>query len=130
MDEPEADEADGEEVEAGEDVEASLLANGKPAEAAEPGERAFHHPSMATQPAARLDAASSDPGDDPAPAQDATAVGEVVALVGVQLSRSLPRPTIALPDRWYRLDQQPSRLGPTREAGHLWARQAPSVAAV
>lgn len=48
LDEPEADQAGGEQVEAEQDVEPALVADRQPAEAGEPGQRALHapHPSQ------------------------------------------------------------------------------------
>jgi len=105
FDKSEADQAGGEQVEAPEDVEPALVADGEASEAAEPGEGALDHPPVSAEPLAAVDAAPSDPGLDPAPAQDAAAVLEVIAFVGMQLDRSLPRPAVALADRRHRLDQ-------------------------
>src|SRR3954453_23491973 len=54
-DEPEADKAGGEVVEGFADVGSPLVADGKPAEAGEPGERALHHPPVPAQTLATLD---------------------------------------------------------------------------
>src|SRR5215213_7917054 len=50
LDELEADQGGGEQVEGLEDVGASLVAHGETAVAAEPGQRAFRHPAVPAQP--------------------------------------------------------------------------------
>jgi hypothetical protein len=44
LDEPEVDQGGGEQVEAEQDVEPALVADGEPADAGEPGQRALDHP--------------------------------------------------------------------------------------
>src|SRR4051794_34917352 len=102
-DEVEADQGGGEAVERLEDVGPALVADGEPAEAGKPGERAFDHPPVPTQALATLDPASRDARDDAAPAAGAAVV---VPLVGVQLGRALARAPRALPDWRYRVEDR------------------------
>jgi hypothetical protein len=87
------------------DVEASLVANGQPAETAEPSERAFHHPAMASQPLGAVDAAPGNTRLDAASAQRPSAVRKVIALVGMELGRSPLRSADAMADRRHGIDQ-------------------------
>jgi len=83
----EGDEAGGQAGEGGVDVGTPLVADAQSAEAVEPNEGAFHHPAVAPEPLATLDALARDAGDDPAgPALPALGLG-VVAPVGVQFVR-------------------------------------------
>ena len=79
-----------------------LVPHGEPPEAIEPGKGAFHHPAVAAQPLARLDAATGNARDDAAdPAGSATA-RVVVAFVGMQLGGTVtraPATTMRLTDR-------------------------------
>ena len=105
-DEPEADQAGGEQVEAEQDVEPALVADGEPAEAGEPRQRALDHPAVAAQPLGAVDPAPCYPRDDaPSPGRLATVV-VVVPFVRVQLAWPLPRPTGALPDRRHGIQQR------------------------
>ncbi len=84
------------------DLGAPFIAHGEAAEAAQPGQSAFHHPAPAAQPLPGLDAAPGDARDDAALAARGPAEGVVVALVGVQLDGPLPgAPALAThrPDR-------------------------------
>ena len=49
LDEPEADQGGGEQVEPEQDVEPALVADGEPPEAREPGQRALDHPAVAAR---------------------------------------------------------------------------------
>ena len=51
-------------MEAGEDVEAPLVADGEAAEAAEPSQGALNHPPVPPELLAALDPALGDPGHD------------------------------------------------------------------
>ena len=97
LDEAPGDESGGEMVEGLEDVETSLVADDQPAEAAEPGQGAFHDPAMPSQTLRAFDAAPGDPRLDGALAQRPAALREIIALVGMQLGRSPagPSPTLA-----------------------------------
>jgi hypothetical protein len=76
------------------DVEASLVAGCQPAKTAEPSQRAFHHPAMASQPLGAVDAAPGNTRLDAASAQRPSAVRKVVAFVGMELAgRRCGRPT-------------------------------------
>jgi hypothetical protein len=88
-----ADESGGEMVESFEDVGASLVADGQPAEAAEPGQGVLYYPAMAPQALAALDAAPCDPVADPSPAQDTTAARQIIGFVGGELGWALARPS-------------------------------------
>lgn len=81
------------------DVLPPLVANLQPPVAIQPRERPFHHPPVASQPFARLDAPSGDArGYAPLPERLAAA-REVLALVGVQLVGALARSAARLADR-------------------------------
>jgi hypothetical protein len=88
-----------------EDVGASLVADGQPAEAAEPGESAFDDPAMPPQMLTALDAASGDAIADPSLAQGTTAARQVIGFVGVELVRALAGSAPALAHRWHGVDQ-------------------------
>jgi hypothetical protein len=105
LDEAPADEGGGEMVESLEDVGASLVANGQPAETAEPSQRAFHHPAMASQPLGAVDAAPGNTRLDAASAQRPSAMRKVIALVGMELGRSPLRSADAMADRRHGIDQ-------------------------
>jgi hypothetical protein len=78
LDEPEADQGGGEVVEGSEDVRPPLVTDREPAEAGEPGQRAFDHPAVPAQAFAALDPAPRDAGDDAALAAGAAAAGVIV----------------------------------------------------
>src|SRR3954465_6854531 len=82
-----------------------LVADGQPAEAAEPGERALHHPAVTAEACARVDPLARDADADVALAQGAATAGNVVGLVGVQLGRALAPPSIGLLDRGHGIEQ-------------------------
>jgi len=105
LDEAPADETGGEVVEGGEDVGPPLVADGDATEAGEPGERALDHPSVPAQTLAAFDTAPGDAWNDRPPAQRASAVGEVIALVGVQFGGSAPWPASTLADGRYGIDE-------------------------
>ena len=91
----------------------ALVADGQATEAIEPGQRAFDHPAMPTQPLARVDASPGDARDDTALATGSTAAWVIIALIRVQLgrtsARSAPTPTRLAQrrDRIERCLQQP-----------------------
>ncbi len=87
--EPEADQGGGEQVERLEDVEPALVADGQPAQAGEPGQRALDHPAVPAEPLGVVDPASCDTWDDAPSAAGAAAAVVVVPFVGVQLGRTL-----------------------------------------
>jgi hypothetical protein len=105
-DEPEADQGGGEQVEAEQDVEPALVADGQPAEAGEPGQRALDHPPVPTQAFAALDIPSRDARDDTPPAAGAAAARVVIPFIGVQLARALARPPGALVDGRHGVEQR------------------------
>lgn len=86
------------------DLRAPLVAGSEPAEAAEPGQRTLHHPTVAAHLQARLGAPPQDaPGDAPL-ASGGSVAREIVTLVGVQLRRASPRPTRPTPLQMDRQD--------------------------
>jgi hypothetical protein len=93
-------------VEAEQDVEPTLVADGQPAEAGEPGQRPLDHPPVPAQAFAALDLPSRDARDDTPPAAGAAAARVVIPFIGVQLARALTRPTGALPDRRHGVEQR------------------------
>src|SRR5688500_10747436 len=95
----EADERAAEGEEGLMDVGAPLVADRQPPVAVEPGQRTLHHPAMATQALAGVDALARDATADVAAAQRLAAAGDVVALIGVHLGRPLAPPPIGLLDR-------------------------------
>ena len=77
-----------------------VVANLQPPVAIQPRERPFHHPPVASQPFARLDAPSGDARGGYAPLPERLAAArEVLALVGVQLVGALARSAARLADR-------------------------------
>src|SRR5918998_1169984 len=92
LDEPEADQAGGEQVEAEQDVEPALVPDREPAEAGEPGQRALDHPAVPAQALGALDTAAGDPRNYAPLAAGSAATGIVVPFIGVQLGRALARP--------------------------------------
>jgi hypothetical protein len=104
-DEAEADQAGGEPVEAFQDVEPALVADGEPAETGEPRQRPLDDPAVAAEPLGTVHPAPRDARDDAPLATGAAAAGVIVAFVGVQLARALARPTGALPDRRHGIEQ-------------------------
>jgi hypothetical protein len=87
------------------DVGAPFTAQGQTPAAADPSQGAFHDPAMPSQALGAVDAAPGDARLDGAPAQRASALREVIALVGMQLSRSPAGPSPALADRRHGVDQ-------------------------
>src|SRR5919198_3231186 len=88
--EADADEGAGELQQALQDLGAALVADTQPEEAEHPRQAALHHPAVAPEPLTRLDAPPGDPRRDTAPAQCATLLRVVVALVPVQLVGAEP----------------------------------------
>ncbi len=87
------------------DVGAALVADHQSAHLAQPGEGPLHDPAMAPEPLGRLHAAPGDPWLDAATTQRLARSTEVVALIGVQLLRTSPRPTDFAAHRRNRIDQ-------------------------
>jgi hypothetical protein len=92
-------------VEGLEDVDASLVSDSQPPEAAEPSERAFDDPAMPSQAFRTVDAAPRNTRLDGTPAQRSAAMLEVVALVGMELGRSPLRSADAMADWRHGIDQ-------------------------
>ncbi len=78
-------------------VGAAFVADGKAAEAGEPGEGPLDHPAMASELLATFDAASGNAGRDRAGPAFPTATLVIVAFVGVQLDRATTRSTAPAP---------------------------------
>ena len=79
---------------------ASFVAHGQAPEAVEPGERPFHHPAVASQSLARLDAFAGDARDDAPLAASQATERIVVAFVRMQLAWPLPG-AAALAPHWH-----------------------------
>jgi hypothetical protein len=88
-----------------EDVEALLVADCHPAEAAEPGQGAFYHPAMASQPLGAVDAAPGHTRLDAAPAQRSSAVRYALALTAGVIGGAPRGPADAMADRRHGIDQ-------------------------
>ena len=80
LEEAEIDHRTGKDEESEVNVVAALVADDQPPAAGDPGQGAFHHPAVATQPLAALDPAPGDAWDDATPAAGAAATGIVVGL--------------------------------------------------
>ena len=78
------------------DILATLVADRQPPEVVEPGHRALHHPAVPPQAGLVLDALPGDAAGDPPPPEVRPAAADVVALVGVQLPRTLAPSAIRL----------------------------------
>src|SRR5579875_2784592 len=75
------------------DVRAALVADGEPPVRGQPGQRALHHPAMASQALAALDAPAGNADLDVAPPQGLPAAREIVGFVCVQRGGTAPRAT-------------------------------------
>src|SRR5688572_32465962 len=95
----EADETTAESEEGLMDVGAAFVAHGEAPVAVEPSQRTLHHPAMAAQPGAGVNALAGDADANVATAQRLAAAGDVVALIGVHLGGTLAPPPIGLLDR-------------------------------
>ena len=85
------------------DVGAPLVADRKPAEAVQPGQRALDDPSVPPQPFAGLHASSCDPGPDRSGTTLGPAAAMIVGLVGMQPLGSLAGSTLAVPHTGHRV---------------------------
>ena len=97
-------------MESSEDVGAPFVTDGDAAEAGEPCKRPLDHPSVSAKTLAALDATPGDARNDPPSAQRLPAVGEVVALVGVQFDRASPWSARTLADFRHGIDQRLQEL--------------------
>jgi hypothetical protein len=93
-------------VERLEDVGPAFVADGEPAEAREPRQRALYYPPVPAQAFAVLDPATRDARDDAPLAAGAAAPRVIVPFIGVELARPLARPAGALPDRRHGVEQR------------------------
>src|SRR5262245_51017503 len=104
------------------DVGTPLVANGEAAEAIEPGERALDDPTMPAQLLTRVDAFAGNADPDVATAEGATAAGNIVGLVGMDLGGTLASPAVGLLDpgngveQWLK-DHRLVAVGPRQECG-------------
>ena len=92
-------------VESLKDAHTSLVANGQPAETAEPGQGAFNDPAVPSQSLGAVDPAPGDPRLNGAPAQRPAAMREIVALISMQFGRPPLRSADAVADWRHRVDQ-------------------------
>src|SRR5215207_2740188 len=86
----------------------ALVAYQQAAVAMQPSEVALHHPAVAPEPLARLDAAAGDPRGDAAAAERRPVAAGSVAQVRVQLGGPLARAAgaaVGLLERWDSVDQ-------------------------
>ena len=104
------------------DIGPPLVADGQPPVLAEPGQGALHHPAMATQPLAGVDAFAGDAHPDVALGKRAATARDVVGLVGMQLGRPLAAVAVRLLDRRHGIEHRPRRR-PIRGG---WPRSAVS----
>lgn len=80
------------------DIGATFVADGQPPEAIEPGQGAFHHPAMATQALAGVDALPGNADPDVPLGECAATARNVVGLVGMQLVRAFAAVAVGLRD--------------------------------
>ena len=83
------------------DIGTTLVADDQASQTIEPGEGAFDHPAIATEPFGRFDTSSSNSRDNAAPSTRNAAASMVVGLVRMELRRTLPRTSPRLQDRWH-----------------------------
>lgn len=96
----EADESAAEFEEGHVNVGAAFVADGKAAEASEPSEGPLHHPSVAAELLAALDAASGDARRNRASPAFPAATLVIVAFVGVQLDGATTRSATTVANAW------------------------------
>ncbi len=83
----------------------ALVADRQAAELGEPGQSPFDDPAMAAEAGGGFDALASDPTADATASQVAPTAANVVALVGMELGRTLAGSAPRALDRGDRLDQ-------------------------
>jgi len=111
------------------DVRSTLVADGQATVLRQPRECPLHHPAMPPQPVIALDPLACDAALDAPSPQELPAAGDVVALVGMQLLRSLTPPSTRRLDGRDGTDEPLKEhrvmpVGATQEADE---RDAPSV---
>src|ERR1044071_6253850 len=84
--------------------------NFNPALASEPGEGSFDDPAVPSQTLGAVDAASRDARLDGAPTQRPAAMREIVALIGMELGRSLLRSADTVAYRRHAIDHRLKEL--------------------
>ena len=92
------------------DVGAPFITDSDPAVASEPGQGSFDHPAVPSQTLGAVDAASCDARLDGAPAQRPAAMREIVALIGMELGRSLLRSADTVAYRRHAIDHRLEEL--------------------
>ena len=93
------------------DVISSLIANLQPTMAIEPGQCPLHHPAVAPEALAGVDAPPGNARSDASLSQGLPTAGEVIGFVRVQLVRSLPRSPSRTFDRFNGIDRRLQHLG-------------------
>ena len=83
----------------------ALITDGEAPEAAEPGKRSLHDPTVPAQALTAVDPASGDPSLDPVPSQSFATAWHVIGLVRVELGWALARPPPPLPNGRHSIDQ-------------------------
>ncbi len=104
------------------DVGPPLGADRQPPIPVQPRQGALDHPAVPTQPLAGLDPPPRDPHRDVARAQEPSAAGEVVRLVGMELGRAFAPAARRGTDQWHGIDQVREHyavmaVGPGQEVG-------------
>ncbi len=111
------------------DVVAAFVTDGEAPELSQPGQCAFDHPPVPAQPLAGIHALAGDAHPDAPPVQEATAAGDVVGLIGMQLLRPFAGTTPRASDGRNGVDEvledgAVMPVGPGQPEGE---RRAPSV---
>jgi hypothetical protein len=104
------------------DIGPTLVADGEPAEAIEPGQRAFHHPAMAPQALAGVDRLAGNADLDVAFRQRLPAARDVIGFVGMPLVRPLTPTAVGLANPGHGVeegleDDRIVTIGPRQEGG-------------
>jgi hypothetical protein len=104
------------------DIGPTLVADGEPPEAIEPGQGAFHHPAVPTQALARLDLLASNADLDVAFRQRLPAARDIIGLVGMPLVRPLTPTSVGLSNPGHGVeevleDYRIVTIGPRQEGG-------------
>ena len=87
------------------DIGPALIAHPQPAKLGEPGQGAFHHPAVPTQPLTGIDPLAGNAHPDMALGQRAAAARDVVGLVGMGFVRPLAAASVGLHDRGHGIEQ-------------------------
>ena len=103
------------------DVGGAVVADEQPPALVEPGEGAFHDPTVVSEAGAVLGLATGDHGFDPSLPELPSVAGVVVATVGDDPVGAAARPTDAAAHRWDKVDER-NQLG---DVVPVTARQRP-----